>query len=380
MPLGRFRAVPEPPGAQHRCQGQRHHTGEHHRRRQGKAEFGEQPADVAPHERDRNKHRHKRQCGGNDRKSDLFCAPVSGKQRRLTLIDPALDVLQHHDGIVDHQANGKNHCQQGENVDGKPEKAQTNKRTNNRDRNGHCRNQGGPPGAQEQENNQDNQGNGDGERGDHLLYGGPDKNGFIVAFGNGHFRRQDFPDLLKLGPNGIGYRYGIGLGLADNAHADGGLAVGAQAADIGLDTHLNIRHLTQAQQIVAIPANHKLPELLNVRQTPLGPNRKITGGGIHRTGWQLNVIGSQRPLHLRHGDIAGSQSLLVKPDPDGIPAFTANADIGDAVENRQPVCQNAVGKITQLGTVPDITAQGDPHHRSGVGICLLHHRGIRFIR
>ena len=111
MPLCRFRAVTEPLGAQHRCQCQGNKTGKHHRRSQGEPEFGKQPADIAAHERDGHKHRHQGQGGGNHRKGDLFCAPVGGQQWRFTLINPALDVFQHHDGVVHHQADGENHRQ-----------------------------------------------------------------------------------------------------------------------------------------------------------------------------------------------------------------------------------------------------------------------------
>ena len=379
MTFCRFGAVPEPLGTQHRRQGQGHEARKHHCRRQGKAEFGKQSANVAAHEGDGNEHRHQGQSGRNHGEGNLLRAPVGGKQRGLTLVNPALDVFQHYDGIVHHQADGKNHRQQGQYVDGKTQEAQTDKGTNHRNRNGHRGNEGRPPGAQEQEDNQDNQRHCDGERGDHFLDGSPNENGFVVAFRDGDFRWQCLPDLLQLGADGIGNRNGVGLGLADNPHADGGLAIGAQAAHIRLHTHLDIGHLAQAQQIITIPANHKLPELFHVRQPALGPHGEIPGGRIHRSCRKLHVVGTQGPFHFRHGDIPGRKTFAVQPDPDGIAPFAANTHVGNTIEYRQPVRQDPVGKVTQFGTVPDITAQGHPHHRACIGIRLAHHRWIGFI-
>ncbi len=105
--------------AQHGREGQGHHAGDQHRPGEREGELGEQGADQAAHEADGCIDRHQGGGHGDDRHGQLPGALDGGLKGGLAHLDVAVHVLHHHDGIVHHQADGQNHGQQGEQVNGK---------------------------------------------------------------------------------------------------------------------------------------------------------------------------------------------------------------------------------------------------------------------
>ncbi|MNS52198.1 hypothetical protein D3C72_849080 [compost metagenome] len=98
----------EPAGAQHRREGQRHHQRHDDRRRQGDGELLEQVAHDAAHEQDGDEHRHQRHVHRQQGEAHFLGTQEGRLHRRLAVLDVPGDVLQHHDGVVHHQAGGKN--------------------------------------------------------------------------------------------------------------------------------------------------------------------------------------------------------------------------------------------------------------------------------
>ena len=67
--------------------------------------------------RDRRIHRGQRQRHRDDGEADLARADHRRLERRHALLDVAVDVLQHDDGVVDHEADGQHQRQQRQRVD-----------------------------------------------------------------------------------------------------------------------------------------------------------------------------------------------------------------------------------------------------------------------
>src|SRR3546814_3412338 len=59
--------------------------------------------------------------GGKHGKTHLARTLEGSGQRRLALLDPVIDVFEHHDGIVDDKPYSENQRQQGEQIDRKTE-------------------------------------------------------------------------------------------------------------------------------------------------------------------------------------------------------------------------------------------------------------------
>ena len=121
FPLGRAQQL----RSQHRGQGQREKRRKRHGGGDGDGQLHEQPADKARQEHQRREHRDQDDGGRHHRKENLPRPALGGHDGRLALVYPALDVLDHHDGVVDHEADGQHERQQGQEVDGESSGART---------------------------------------------------------------------------------------------------------------------------------------------------------------------------------------------------------------------------------------------------------------
>ena len=90
-------------GAHHRSQRERHHRRNQDGDRQRDGKLPEQPSDNVAHEQEGNQHRDQRHGQRNDREANLPRTLQGRLQRRFTLFEIAVDVLDHHDRIVHHE-------------------------------------------------------------------------------------------------------------------------------------------------------------------------------------------------------------------------------------------------------------------------------------
>ena len=106
--------------AQRRRQRQRIDGGNEHRHRDGDRELAEQFAGDAGDECDRHEHREQDQRDRDDGCGDLLHRQLgrfAGREFRMFL-HHAFDVLDHHDGVVDHDADGEHHGEQRDRIGG----------------------------------------------------------------------------------------------------------------------------------------------------------------------------------------------------------------------------------------------------------------------
>ena len=101
------------PRAQRRRQRERHQHRDHDGHRHGPAELVHVTPGVAGHEGDGNENDDQRDRGGHHRQRNLarrLNRRLHG--RHVFLLDVAVDVFQHDDGVVDHDAHGQRQPQQ----------------------------------------------------------------------------------------------------------------------------------------------------------------------------------------------------------------------------------------------------------------------------
>ena len=103
--------------AHHRRQRQRDEGRHDDRDRDRDGELAEQPADDAAHEEQRDEHGDQREGDRDDGEADLARALQRRVERLLALLDVAHDVLDHHDRVVDHEADGDGEAHQRQVVD-----------------------------------------------------------------------------------------------------------------------------------------------------------------------------------------------------------------------------------------------------------------------
>ena len=96
-----------------------------------------------------------------NRESDLLRAFQGGIEGFLSGFDVAVDVFDHHDGVVHDEAGGDGQGHQGEIIQAVAKQIHRAERSHQRKRHGHARNHGGGNAAEEQENDHDDERHGE---------------------------------------------------------------------------------------------------------------------------------------------------------------------------------------------------------------------------
>ena len=104
--------------AQGRRQGQGHHARNHHGNRDGDRELAVKLSRQATQKGYRNEDRAQHQDDGNHRPGHLLhCLDRRLARRKALFMHDALDVLQHHDGVIHHDADRQHHAKKRQRVD-----------------------------------------------------------------------------------------------------------------------------------------------------------------------------------------------------------------------------------------------------------------------
>ena len=241
----------EQQGGQRRRQGQRVDRRDHRRDGDGHGKLLVELTDDAIEESHWHEHRAKHQCNRHDRPRHLAHRLVRRRKRTEPFLDVALDVLHHHDRVVDDDADRQHQAEQAERVDREAEQIEHGERADDRHRHRDQRNDGRAPGLQEQDHHQHDQHHRLEQRGDHGIDRVAHEHRRVVDRGPAHIRWKARRQLVHPGAHGVGNFEGVGARRLEDADGDRFLVVqlGAQrvvagaefdAGDIGEANHLAI--------------------------------------------------------------------------------------------------------------------------------------------
>ena len=163
------------PRRHHRRGGEREHQRDHDGNRQRDRELAEQPPDDATHEQDGNEHGNQRQAHRQYGEADFTRTPQRCFHRRRAFLDPAPDIFQHDDRIVDDEAGCHRQRHERQIVQAVSRQIHGAERAEQRDRHRDRRDQGRGYLAQEQENDHDDQCNRDHQGAFHFNHGCADR-------------------------------------------------------------------------------------------------------------------------------------------------------------------------------------------------------------
>src|SRR5262249_49270266 len=127
-------------------------------------ELAEQPADDAAHEQDGEEYRHQRDADREHREADLAGSLQRGGARLHARLHVPHDVLEHHDGIVHHEAGGDGEGRERQVVQAVAAQPHDSERADERHGHGHRRYERGARTAQEGEDDERHQDHGDDQR------------------------------------------------------------------------------------------------------------------------------------------------------------------------------------------------------------------------
>ncbi len=154
-----------------RGEGERAEGRERDRGGDGERELPVDRAGGAGEERDRDEHRDEHDRDRDHRARDLLHAlPRRLERRELPLVHQPLDVLDHHDRVVDDEAGGEREAEQRERVDREAEQLHERERADERDGERERGDEHAPPAVEEEEDDEDHERDRLGERHHHLVH------------------------------------------------------------------------------------------------------------------------------------------------------------------------------------------------------------------
>src|SRR3989344_2413449 len=234
-------------GAQGRGEDQRNQYRQRHGRNDGDGELFVDHTGGAAEECHRQQYR--RQHQGNTHQGALDLAHGLDRRlfrRQVLLGHHPLDVLHHDDGVVHQQADGQDHAEHGQGVDGEAERGQDPEGTQQYHRYSHGGDDGGAEVLQEQEHHQEHQH----DRLDQGVYHTGNRFGHhwsgVIRHHRLHAWREERFQGRDRGTDGLGGVQGVGAGGQLDRHTGRRVAVELRADAVGLAAQLDTRDVLQA--------------------------------------------------------------------------------------------------------------------------------------
>ncbi len=368
------------PGAHGRGQGQRHQRGAEHRKRKQNRKLGKEPPHHAIHKGDGDKHHHQHGGGGDDRKAHFPGAVPGGQQGRFPPLQMVVDVLHHHDGIIHHQADGKDQRQQGDEVDGKAEIPGADKGGDERYRHRNGRNERGAPLPEEQIEHRHHQHGADGQGLVHLVDRLLDKDGGVVIHLELGPLRQEALHLAEFLLDPLRHCQRVGGGLGDDADTQALFAVALIGAVFVLGSHLHVGDIGQIDAL-AVGGCGDL-QLLEIFRCV------VETGDLHRHGHgvvadlaprQLDVLPLESLFHIAHRDATGRHVGRAQPHIHHLGEIAGERHFAHPVHQTQGVDQHAVGVVGHGGAIHLAAAEVEPDRHIAVAAVLGHQRLVHII-
>ena len=174
-----------------------------------------------------------------------------------------MDIFQHHNGVIHHQADGQHQAKQGQHIHREPKNCHGQEGRHDGNGNGNHGNNGGAHRSQEKKNNPNHKGKRNHQRVLNLIDRLRDKQAFIIGDHCLDPWWQGGLDAFQFRLHAICHRERIGGGLAQNTKPDGRPAIDAVAAARIFGPHFNARHFTQQYLRAArTTRHHNLAELV----------------------------------------------------------------------------------------------------------------------
>ena len=366
--------------AHHRRQRQRHQRGKRHGSAKRHRELLEEAADRVLEQHQRKDHRDQNSRRRDHREANLPGAPVGGQQRRFPQFDPAADVLDDDDRIVDHQPDRQDQRQQRQHVDRVTQGREYAERRDDGygDRDG--RDQSRPQVAQEDPGDQHHEAERYRQRVEHLIDRLADEDALVIGDTDRGVARQAVAEPVKQPLDAFRHLRRVGGRLLGDAQANGAPAVDRVVAPIFPRAQLDLRHVAQADEVGAALGDHDPGELLRPRQAGVGADGELALVGLDPARRQFRILPPKRCFDVLNSQVAGRQRVAVQPDPHGVDALPADPDVGDTGDGGDLIDQHAPDIVGQFKPAELLAGHSRPQDRRAVAVHLGDHGSIRLVR
>ena len=295
--------------------------------------------------------------------------------RRQPLLDVALDRLDHHDGVVHHEADGQHQAEERQRVDREAQEREDHERADQRDRHRQQRDQGRPEALEEDEDDDGHQGEGLDERYHDLPDAGGHRQGRVERRHVVKIVRESRLGLLHQLRRRLHGLDGVGAGQLVDGDERPGAPVEAGFPEVGLLAQFDACHVSHPHEgPVGSRPDHDVLEVLHARQPPLRQHRvgELLAPG-HGLATDLarrihGVLGLKRAHDLIHRDVELGQGVGIDPEPDGVLVRPEDLHLTNPGDARHRVVEVDVGVVAEeelvvgaLGRVQDEQPQRARH-------------------
>ena len=308
--------------------------------RDGETELAVELADHAAEERRGREDRHQYQRGGDDGRGDL-AHRLDGRFLAVQAVfaHVAFDVLDHHDRVIDDDADCQDQSEQREHVDGETEQAHDRECPDDRHRDGEHRDQRGSPILQEQEDDQGDQDECLHEGLDDLMDGGADERGGVVDSSELESGGEHPPHVVQRGRDAVGDLQGVGARRLENNEGRARLAVESGKGVVHLAAEFDAGDILDAGEAAALAGfDDDVEELVGFAESAERVDGELEvlalgGGGLtNLAGGDLDVLLLQSADHVVHGEAAALHLVGVQPHPHAVVLHREDEDVPDPLD------------------------------------------------
>ena len=222
-----------------------------------------------------------------------------------------VNVLKHHNSVVNDKTDGQNQGKQRERVDRKPGGVHQCASTDQTNRDGHERNHRSPQGAQKNQNYQGNKRNRLNNRPKDCLKGLIDKDGCIVGNPNVQTLRKTLLKLWQLLFECRSKHQWIGRGLFDKTHGHGWLRIECDVGSLIECANLHSCDLAQRYWVTVHNLDNDVAKLLFSLQIGLGRNRELALKTLNPSRRHFNILPAQGFFNIGGCELVRCESVGV---------------------------------------------------------------------
>ena len=334
--------------AHHRREGQRHHQGNQDGHGQGNGELAEQPADHIGHEQQRDQYGNQRQGQRDQGEADLPGALERGVERRLALLQMAGDVLQHDDGVVDHETGGDGQRHQRQVVDGETGQVHHTEGADQRQRHDDRRDDGRRQLAQEQEGHHHHQGNGQQQFVLHIAHRSADGLRAVGEHLDLDAGRQALGQVRQQGLDAVDHIDDVGTRLTLHVDQYRLVAVGPGGQAFVLGAVDDLGDILQAQRGAVLVAEDQLAVFLDRFQLVVGVELGNPRGPVEVALGLVDVAGRDQAAHVGQAQAIGRQRLRVDADTHRRALPAGQGHQADTAGLRELLRQAGIDQVVDL--------------------------------
>ncbi len=285
-----------------------------------------------------------------------------------------LHVLNHHDGVIHHDADGENETEQRQVVERKPERRHGGKGADEGDRHRKQRDDGSAPGLQKHNHHQHHQKDGTDQGFDNRTNGFLDEKRGVVHNTVIETLGKTLFEFFHGGAHCLGSLQRIGAGQLEYHQRGGGLAAHITVHGIIARSKLNARDVAQICDLSLISGfDNDVAELLFGPQPAQSIDRELKLASIrHRrliddACRHLHVLFPDGIDDISCGEVTLRHFAGVKPDSHAVVARAEYQHVAHAADARQHILNLQIGVVPHVELIVGVVRREQMHHHSEFG-------------